>query len=122
MYKEDQEFFIRKIRDQYTEKENTPLDQLRAMDAQVKRPALMFGWIFGILSALLMGSGMSLVMTDLASVIGLGDGMTPGIVIGVIGLIMTCINYPIYRRILSSRKKQFKTQILQFSSRMLQNP
>ena len=34
----DQEFLVQKIRTQYTEKQNTQLDELKALDAKVKRP------------------------------------------------------------------------------------
>ena len=35
----DQEFLVQKIRTQYTEKQHTELDALKALDAKVKRPA-----------------------------------------------------------------------------------
>ncbi|MBE5786678.1 MAG: dihydropteridine reductase [Clostridiales bacterium] len=120
MHREDQEFFVRKIRDQYTEKENTPLDQLRALDAKVRRPALLFAWIIGILGALIMGSGMSLVMTEIGAVVGMENPMAPGIVLGIIGLVMACVNFPLYKKILRHRKQQYKAQIMQMSTRMLQ--
>ena len=50
MNKNDQEFLVQKIRSQYTEKESTELDELRALDAKVKRPANMFAYIFGSVS------------------------------------------------------------------------
>ena len=53
-----------KIRTQYMEKEATELDELREPDAKVKRPANAFGYTFGSIAAIVMGSGMSLVMTD----------------------------------------------------------
>ena len=72
MNKNDQEFLIQKIRTQYTEKEHTDLDELKALDTKVKRPAGVFAYIFGSISAMIMGSGMSLVMTDLAEMVGIG--------------------------------------------------
>ena len=55
MNKNDQEFLIQKIRTQYTEKEHTDLDALKALDAKVKRPAGIFAYIFGSISAIIMG-------------------------------------------------------------------
>ena len=65
MNKNDQEFLVQKIRTQYTEKEHTQLDELKAMDCKVKKPANVFAYIFGAISAIIMGCGMSLVMTDI---------------------------------------------------------
>ena len=42
MSNNDQEFLVQKIRTQYTEKQHTELDTLKALDAKVKRPANVF--------------------------------------------------------------------------------
>lgn len=119
MNKNDQEFLVQKIRTQYTEKEHTGLDSLRELDAKVKRPANVFAYIFGGISALVMGSGMSLVMTDIGTTIGMNDTMAPGIVIGIIGLFMAIVNYPIYNKILGSRKKKYADEILKLSDKIM---
>ena len=64
MNRNDQEFLVQKIRTQYTEKEHTGLDELKELDTKVKRPANVFAYIFGSIGAVVMGSGMSLVMTE----------------------------------------------------------
>ena len=65
-----------------------------------------------------MGSGMSLVMTGIGSVLGMEQPLVPGIVIGVAGLVMTLTTWPIYKRILTSRKKKFAPQIMELSDRI----
>ena len=67
----DQEFIVQKIRTQYTEKQHTELDELKALDTKVKKPAHVFAYTYGSLSAIVMGSGMSLVMTEIGTMIGL---------------------------------------------------
>ncbi len=119
MNKNDQQFMAQKIRTQYMEKQATELDELRALDAKVKRPANVFAYIFGSVSAIVMGCGMSLVMTDIAEVIGLADPLVPGIIIGVIGMIMAIINYPIYNGILQGRKKKYADKILKLSEKIM---
>ena len=96
----DQEFIVQKIRTQYTEKQHTELDALKALDAKVKKPANVFAYTYGSVSAIIMGSGMSLVMTDIGAMIGLTATMVPGIVIGIAGLAMALTTYPIYKKIL----------------------
>ena len=119
MNKNDQEFLVQKIRTQYTEKQHTQLDALKALDAKVKKPANIFAYIFGILSAIIMGCGMSLVMTDIGAMLGMSNTMTLGIIIGVVGLLLAVINYPIYKGILSSRKKKYAQQIIALSDELM---
>ena len=119
MNKNDQEFLVQKIRTQYTEKQHTQLDALKALDAKVKKPANIFAYIFGVLSAIIMGCGMSLVMTDIGAMLGMSSTMTLGIIIGVVGLLLAVINYPIYKGILSSRKKKYAQQIIALSDELM---
>ena len=67
----DQEYLVQKIRTQYTEKQHTELEELKALDAKVKKPANVFAYTYGSAGAIVMGAGMSLVMTEIGSVIGL---------------------------------------------------
>ena len=115
----DQEFIVQKIRTQYTEKQHTELDELKALDAKVKKPAHVFAYIYGSLSAIVMGAGMSLVMTDIGAMIGLASAMIPGIVIGVVGLGMALMTYPMYKGILNSRKKKYGAEILKLSDKIM---
>lgn len=121
MNRKDQEYLVQKIRTQYTEKEHTNLDALRELDAKVKRPANVFAYIFGTISAIIMGCGMSLVMTDIGSTIGMTDTMVPGIIIGIVGMLMAIINYPIYKGILGSRRKKYADQIMKLSDKIMSN-
>lgn len=121
MNRNDKEFLVQKIRTQYTEKEHTQLDALKELDAKVKRPAIIFAYIFGIISAIVMGSGMSLVMTDIGSFIGIENVMVIGIIIGIIGILMAIINYPIFKSILVSRRKKYAEQIMKLSDEIISN-
>lgn len=122
MNKNDQQRVAQKIRLQYTEKETTELDTLRELDAKVKRPANVFAYVFGSIAAIIMGCGMSLVMTDIGEMVGIGgDHMMLGILIGVAGMILALINYPIYCGILSSRKKKYEEQILTLSDKIMKS-
>ncbi len=119
MNRNDQEFLVQKIRTQYTGREYTQLDALKELDAKVKRPANIFAYVFGSVSAIIMGSGMSLVMTDIGAYLGMSETMIPGIIIGVIGLVMSIINYPIYKNILASRRNKYSDQILKLSDKIM---
>ena len=120
MNQNDKDFLVQKIRTQYTEKEHTQLDALKDLDKKVKRPANVFAYTFGIIGAIIMGSGMSLVMTEIGSMIGVENGMVPGIIVGIIGLLMVIINYPIYKGILGSRRKKYADEIIALSDKIMQ--
>ena len=119
MNKNYQEFLVQKIRTQYTEKEHTGLDELKQLDAKVKRPANLFAYIFGSASAIIMGAGMSLVMTDIVQTVGIANAMLYGIIIGVVGMLMAVVNYPVYKRILSSRRKKYADRIMALSDKIM---
>ena len=119
MNKNDQQFIAQKIRTQYMEKEPSELDALRELDAKVKRPANIFGYVFGSISAIVMGAGMSLVMTEIGATLGMTNAMVPGIVIGVLGLGMALLTYPIYKSILNSRKAKHGAEILALSEKII---
>lgn len=119
MNKNDQEFLIQKIRTQYTEKEYTQLDMLKALDKKVKRPALVFGYAFGSIGAIIMGCGMSLVMTDVSETVGIGNPMLYGIIIGIAGMLMAIVNYPVYKGILGARRKKYAGQMIALSEEMI---
>lgn len=115
----DQEFIARKIRSEYTEKEHTELDSLKELDEKVKRPPTIFAYIFGSISAIIMGCGMSLVMTNIGETLGMANTMVPGIIIGIVGLAMAIINYPIYNGFLNSRRKKYAKRIMELSDKIM---
>lgn len=119
MNRNDKSFMVEKIRTKYVEKKDSSLDELRKLDKKVKAPAEVFAYIFGSISALIMGAGMSLVMTDVANMLGLGDMTVPGIAVGVVGMVLAIVNYPIYKGILTSRKKKYTDKVLELSNKIL---
>lgn len=119
MNHQDQEFLVQKIRTQYTEHQHTDLDALKALDIKVKRPVNVFAYIFGTLGAIVMGAGMSLVMTDIGTVLNMTNTMVPGILVGIVGLVMALVNYPIHKKILASRRKKYAERIIALSDKLM---
>ena len=68
-------------------KDDGGIGELKALDKKVKRPAAVFAVVFGSLAAIVMGSGMSLSITDLAVSLGIQGTLfiITGVIIGVIG-------------------------------------
>lgn len=125
MNRNDQEFLVQKIRTQYTEKENTQLDELKALDKKVKKPANVFAYTFGTIGALVLGSGMSLAMNVIepGTYYGITIGenmMLPGIIIGLAGIAMVSVNYVIYKGILNSRRNKYADKIIALSDQIME--
>lgn len=114
----DKEFMVEKIRSQYTEQEHTELDELKALDAKVKKPVRVFGYTYGSIGTIVMGAGMSLIMTDIGTVLGMRDTLIPGVAVGIAGLVMVLTAYPICKKILNSRKKKYAGKIMELSDRI----
>lgn len=108
---------IERIRASYTPRTISKLDELKELDKSVKRPAEIFAYVFGSLSSLVLGTGMSLAM----KVIGahLSYAMPLGIGVGVLGILLVSINYPIYKTILKRRKQKYAKQIFELSDSLL---
>ena len=114
----DKDFMVEKIRSQYTDKAYSELDALKALDAKVKKPAKFFGYTYGSIGAIIMGAGMSLVMTEIGTMLGMNETLIPGIAVGIVGLLLCCTTYPIYKKILNSRKKKYAGKIMELSDRI----
>ena len=104
--------YAESIAKEYAPKDNSKIVALRKLDAKAKNPANIFAYTFGIISALVLGTGMSLAM----QVIGSGvAGMISGIIIGIIGIIGCCVNYPIYKKLLENGKKKYAYEIVELA-------
>ena len=100
------------IAKEYAPKESSKLIALKKLDNQAKLPATIFTYSWGIVSALVFGTGMCLAM----QVIGGGlAGMVLGIVVGIIGMIGCGVNYPIYKKMLEKGKAKYAYEIVELA-------
>ena len=58
-------------------------------------------------------------MTDIAETVGIQNPMLCGIIIGIVGMFMAIINYPIYKSILGSRRKKYAEKIITLSDKIM---
>ena len=108
--------YAEQIANEYAEKETSKVKALKRLDAKVKNPANIFDFTFGIVSSLVLGTGMSFAM----GVIGGGTTlmMVIGSLIGCVGIVGASVNYPIYKRILAKNKKKYKNDILELAKQI----
>lgn len=114
----DNEFVVEKIRSQYTEQEHTELDELKALDAKVKKPANVFAYTYGSISAIIMGAGISLCLTNLGAALG-SLAMVIGIAVGLVGMVLVALAYPLYNRVLRKQRQKMAPEILRLSDELL---
>ena len=93
----------------YAPKRSSKIVALKKLDNRAKLPATVFTYTFGILSALVFGTGMTMTMGYI------GGGMVIGIVVGVFGMIGCTVNYPIYKKILENGKKKYAFEIVELA-------
>ena len=112
---------IKAIRKKYAASEETEdkMTQLRRLDASVYSKASTAALAVGIVGALIMGIGMSLVMTDIGAVLGTVLAMIIGISIGVVGIVLVCLAYPIYNRTLKKEREKIAPEILRLTDELM---
>lgn len=104
---------VEHIRASYTGRQVTKLDELKRLNKRVKRPAQIFAYIFGTVGALVLGTGMCLAMKVI------GDLMLAGIGIGLVGIALVSITYPIYKAMLGARRKKYADKVITLSDELL---
>ncbi len=112
----EKEKIVKHIKEGYEPKSKTKYDELIALNKRVELPAYIFAYIFGITASLILGLGMCLAMQVIGTGIPL---MVLGIVIGVIGIALVSVNYPIFLAIMKSRKKKYAEKIIALSDELL---
>lgn len=110
---------IQSIREKYMPKEESKMDQLRALDASVSKKATMISVSIGVIGTLLMGSGMSLCLSDFGNVLG-KFGFCVGIVLGMIGIAILACAYPCYQKTLKKEREKIAPKILQLTEELMQ--
>lgn len=114
---------LKRIREKYTSSTEVEdkMTRLRRLDASVTNTAQAVALVFGVIGTLILGLGMSLVMTDLAESFGIsGDSaMMLGVIIGVVGGILASLAYPIYHAIVKAKRKQFAPEIIRLVDELM---
>lgn len=108
--------YAESIAKEYAPKDKSKVVALKKLDRKAKSKANIFAYTFGVIMSLVLGTGMCLSM----KVIGNGSTfmMVVGIILGIIGIVGVSINYPIYKKMLESGKKQYAFEIMQLAKQI----
>ena len=95
--------------------------RLRRLDASVNNTAQVVALVFGVIGTLILGFGMSLIMTELAQILGTsGDAATViGIGVGIVGGILASLAYPMYNVILKAMRKRIAPEIIRLTDELM---
>ena len=114
---------LKRIRDKYTAPTEVEdkMARLRRLDASVTNTAQAIALVFGVIGTLILGFGMSLVMTELAESLGIsGDvAMVIGIIVGIVGGILASLAYPIYNAIVKAKRKKLAPEIIRLTDELM---
>ena len=120
-YSAAQQQEVESIRKKYLPKEEDKMERLRKLHNSVNKKAQAWAIAIGVIGALVMGTGMSLAMTNLGEILGSDRNlaMLIGIVIGIIGMILAAMAYPVYNRVLKKERQRIAPEILRLSDELL---
>ena len=104
---------INSIRKKYVPQEEDKLQRLKKLDAAVYQKATMLSLIIGIVGALIMGVGMC------CCIVWVGAWFIPGIFVGVIGIVLICLAYPMYNKTLKRERERIAPEIIRLSDELM---
>lgn len=112
-YSAKQQEEVRNIRKKYIVPEEDKMEQLRRLDRKVTEKGTIISLIVGIIGAIIMGIGMCccMVWQELLFV--------PGIFIGIIGIVIVCIAYPLYNHITKKERKKIAPEIIRLTDELM---
>ena len=105
--------YAEQLANEYAPKDTSKVVALRKLDAKAKRPASVFTYTFGIIAALIFGTGMCLAMGQIGS--GTPASFVLGIILGIVGMAGMSINYPIYKKLLAQGKQKYAFEIMELA-------
>ena len=94
------------------------MEQLRRLHSIPTQKAQAASIAIGVLGTLILGTGMSLCMTDLGTALG-HLAMVIGILTGLLGLVMVALAYPLYNSVLRKERQRIAPEILRLSDELL---
>ncbi len=118
-YSAAQQAEIKNIRKKYAAPEEDKMEQLRRLDRQVTQKAQSWSIALGVLGALILGTGMSLAMTELGAAAG-ALALVLGIFVGVVGIVLVALAYPVYLHLLKKERQRVAPEILRLTDELMQ--
>lgn len=117
-YSAEQQDEIKNIRDKYISKGKSKMEQLRALDRGVTKKATTVSLSVGTFGTLIMGLGMSIIMSDFGNLFG-KYRFAAGIALGAVGIAVLAVAYPLYNRTLKKERERIAPEILRLTDELI---
>ena len=109
---------VEEIRKAYLPQKEDKMEQLRRLHAIPTKKAQAVSLAIGIIGALILGTGMSLCMTELGASLG-NLALILGVLVGFVGIAMIAAAYPIFKKVLKKERNKIAPQIIKLSNELL---
>ena len=109
---------VEEIRKAYLPKEEDKMEKLRKLHSIPTQKAQSASIAVGVIGALIFGTGMSLCMTELGAALG-SLALVLGTMIGLVGIILVALAYPLYNRTLKKERERIAPEILRLTDELL---
>ena len=103
---------LKRIRRKYMPSEDK-MEQIRRLDAGVTQKGTVAALMLGIFGTLILGIGMCCTM------VWQQVWFIPGIVIGVIGLVLVSLAYPVYNHVIRKEREKIAPEILRLTDELM---
>lgn len=120
-YSAAQQREVEQIRRHYLPPQEDKLARLYKLHNSATQKAQAYALSLGVVGTLLLGTGMSLIMTELPSLLSIHEvaAMILGILVGLLGLALAALAYPVYRQVLRRQREKLAPEILRLSDELL---
>ena len=106
------------IRKAYLPREEDKMDRLRKLHAIPTQKAQAAALAVGVIGALILGTGMSLCMTDIGAALG-NFAWILGILLGLAGIVMVAAAYPLFNRVLKRERMRIAPEVMKLTDELL---
>ena len=117
-YSASQRQEVESIRSKYLPKEENSMERLRRLHAIPTKKAQAWAIAVGVIGALVLGTGMSLAMTEIGAALG-SLAMVIGIAVGLVGMVLVALAYPVYNRVLKKQRERIAPEIIRLSDELM---
>lgn len=112
-YSAKQQEEIKRIRSKYEAPQEDKMAYLRRLDESAGKKGTILSIVLGVIGTLILGVGMCCVL------VWQNTWFIPGIVIGIVGLAVLSLAYPVYLQVTKKEREKIAPEILRLTDELL---
>lgn len=102
---------VKRIREKYVPQQEDKMERLRSLDRGVTKKGTVLSLIVGVIGSLVMGTGMCCAM--------LWEMFVIGIAVGVVGMVLIAVAYPIYTSVTKKEREKIAPEIIRLTDELM---